>query len=67
MKCPYRIKKMIYKGVSHGAYAMKSNDIREEFEECYGESCPLYIGFAKCARAEAEKVDMSRVRCVDKE
>lgn len=55
MKCPYRIKKIEYHGVSHGAYCLKSNDIHEDFEDCYGESCPLYIGQDKCARVEREK------------
>ena len=54
MKCPYRIKKEIYKGVSHGAYCLKSNDVCELFEECYGRECPLFVD-NECVRAKSER------------
>lgn len=56
MKCPYRINRSFYKGVTHGTYALKSNDIREDFAECYGEECPLYdSAYHICIRANKER------------
>ena len=52
MKCPYRISehKRIVRGFSSEIHISE----RTEFEECYGENCPLYDEDIGCIRVQNE-------------
>lgn len=50
MKCPYRVStyKQIVKGCNTEIFE------KAEFEDCYGEDCPLYYDEGVCSRVQNE-------------
>ena len=53
MKCPYRLEKKFLKNVDNGYMRYKSNDLYENFADCYEDKCPFYSG-GICRKVEKE-------------